>query len=210
MLYTQYIFLDNDERKLFAQSNHKYLIEQIQFNGSDYYDSDDIIANIPLRFYHPIKEIIWIVQDNTYIPYNYPFTYVPFNNGKIINNDFVKSAYIEINGKQRIMKKSGSYYRMVQSWQHHTGNYKHFNKIVSNNLVSNKNIIEKGFIYLYSFALNPENYEAYFNLGTRYLYENNFKEGWKYYEYRLKKNKLSHDKYPNKIEDITQKKILIN
>ena len=58
------------------------------------------------------------------------------------------------------MKKSGSYYRMVQSWQHHTGNYKHFNKIVSNNLVSNKNIIEKGFIYLYSFALNPENYES--------------------------------------------------
>ena len=38
MLYTQYILLDNDERKLFAQSNHKYLIEQIQFNGSDYYD----------------------------------------------------------------------------------------------------------------------------------------------------------------------------
>ena len=73
--------------------------------------------------------------------------------------------------------------------------------------LSNNN--ESILCYLKAIDFNPENYEAYFNLGTRYLYKNNFKKGWKYYEYRLKKNKLSHNKYPNKIEDITQKKVLI-
>lgn len=63
--------------------------------------------------------------------------------------------------------------------------------------------------YLKAINLNSENNEAYFNLGTRYLHENNFEEGWKYYEYRLKKNKLPHDKYPSKIEDISNKKVLI-
>ena len=73
-------------------------------------------------------------------------------------------------------------------------------------LFNNKESIQ---CYLKAIDLNPENYEAHFNLGTRYLNENNFKEGWKHYEYRLKKNKLSHDKYPYKIDDIRNKKVLI-
>ena len=73
-------------------------------------------------------------------------------------------------------------------------------------LFNNKQSIQ---CYLKAIDLNPENYEAHFNLGTRYLNENNFKEGWKHYEYRLKKNKLSQDKYPYKIEDISNKKVLI-
>ena len=73
-------------------------------------------------------------------------------------------------------------------------------------LSNNKKSIQ---CHLKAIDLNSENNEAYFNLGTRYLHENNFKDGWKYYEYRLKKNNLSHDKYPIKIEDITKKKVLI-
>ena len=48
--------------------------------------------------------------------------------------------------------------------------------------------------------LNPNNYSANVNLGTVYLSKNNFKDGWKYYEHRLKKNNLDHKKY--KIEFI--------
>ena len=63
--------------------------------------------------------------------------------------------------------------------------------------------------YLKAISLNPNNNEAHFNLGTRYLSMNNFELGWKHYEYRLKKNKLLHNKYPKKINDITNKKVLI-
>ena len=63
--------------------------------------------------------------------------------------------------------------------------------------------------YLKAISLNPKNYEAYFNLGTRYLSENNFEKGWGYYEYRLKKNNMLANKYPKKITDIVNKKILI-
>ena len=31
-IYTDYVFLDNDERRRFAQSSHEYLIEQVQIN----------------------------------------------------------------------------------------------------------------------------------------------------------------------------------
>jgi len=73
-------------------------------------------------------------------------------------------------------------------------------------LFNNKESIE---CYLKALSLNADNYEAHFNLGTRYLSENNFKEGWKHYEYRLKKNRLKTEKYPQKIDDIRNKKILI-
>ena len=63
--------------------------------------------------------------------------------------------------------------------------------------------------YLRAINLNPNNNEAHFNLGIRYLTINNFELGWKHYEYRLKKNKLLHNKYPKKINDITNKKVLI-
>ena len=53
-LFVQYIYLDTDERRRFAQVSHEYLIEQLQFqnetgNGSTF----------TLNFNHPVKEIIW-------------------------------------------------------------------------------------------------------------------------------------------------------
>ena len=33
-LYVDYIYLDTDERRRFAQVSHEYLIEQLQFNGN--------------------------------------------------------------------------------------------------------------------------------------------------------------------------------
>ncbi|AYV79610.1 MAG: putative capsid protein, partial [Faunusvirus sp.] len=59
-LITGYIFLDNAERKLFAESNHEYLIEQVQNNGT--VTVNNTAVSIPLHFYNPCKEIIWVVQ----------------------------------------------------------------------------------------------------------------------------------------------------
>jgi len=50
---------------------------------------------------------------------------------------------------------------------------------------------------------------AKFNLGIQNLKLANFIDGWKYYEYRIKKNKLPTLKYPKNINDIKSKKVLI-
>ena len=52
-LWTQYIYLDTDERRRFAQVSHEYLIEQLQFQ------SEGNSGNYTLNFNHPVKEIIW-------------------------------------------------------------------------------------------------------------------------------------------------------
>ena len=63
--------------------------------------------------------------------------------------------------------------------------------------------------YQKSIELNPNNHLAKYNLGTAYLSKNNFTDGWKYYEYRLKKNNLDVSKYPKDLKEIKEKKILI-
>ena len=63
--------------------------------------------------------------------------------------------------------------------------------------------------YHKSIELNPNNYLANYNLGIAYLSKNNFTDGWKYYEYRMKKNNLDVSKYPKDIKEIEEKQILI-
>ncbi len=59
-LWVDYIYLDTDERRRFAQVSHEYLIEQLQFNG------DESVANtsvpITLNFNHPVKELVWVAR----------------------------------------------------------------------------------------------------------------------------------------------------
>jgi hypothetical protein len=62
-LFCDYIFLDTDERRRFAQVSHEYLIEQVQFNGRNNMSGN--IQNIELRFNHPCKEIVWVGHDRS-------------------------------------------------------------------------------------------------------------------------------------------------
>ena len=57
-----YIFLDTDERRRFAQLSHEYLIEQLQFTGSESLSTGS--NRIKLNFNHPVKELIWVVHDS--------------------------------------------------------------------------------------------------------------------------------------------------
>jgi hypothetical protein len=59
-LLVNYIYLDSEERKRFAQASHEYLIEQLQFTGSETVNSDK--PRIRLNFNHPCKELVWNVQ----------------------------------------------------------------------------------------------------------------------------------------------------
>lgn len=59
-LYVDYIYLDTDERRRFAQVSHEYLIEQLQFTGDESVNSTS--NKIKLNFNHPVKELVWVVQ----------------------------------------------------------------------------------------------------------------------------------------------------
>ena len=59
-LYVDYIYLDTDERRRFAQVSHEYLIEQLQFTGDESVSNTN--TKIKLNFNHPCKELIWVVQ----------------------------------------------------------------------------------------------------------------------------------------------------
>ena len=66
-LYVDYVFLDTDERRRFAQNPHEYLISQLQFTGDESVGSSS--NKIKLNFNHPVKELIWVVQPDTNVDY---------------------------------------------------------------------------------------------------------------------------------------------
>ncbi len=62
-LWVDYIFLDTDERRRFAQLSHEYLIEQLQFTGTETLNNN-ATNRIKLNFNHPCKELVWVAKPN--------------------------------------------------------------------------------------------------------------------------------------------------
>lgn len=60
-LIANYIYLDSDERKKFAQLNHEYLIDQTQI--AEYTDIKNQKVNIELSFFNPVKQLFWLIRD---------------------------------------------------------------------------------------------------------------------------------------------------
>ena len=148
-LYCDYIFLDTDERRRFAQVSHEYLIEQVQFNGNVTSNTtagtDDVVKSIDLRFNHPCKELVWVAA-----PKRQTATFNRYSS-KAFAHD-VKDVKLELNGHDRFTPRDGSYFRTVQSYQHHTGGY-------GNVLSTDSSGYSLGGIYSYSFALRPEEHQ---------------------------------------------------
>ena len=65
-LYVDYIFLDTAERRRFAQVQHEYLIEQTHQSKSFNIPSGDTTPNVTFNFNHPVKELVWVVQPETF------------------------------------------------------------------------------------------------------------------------------------------------
>jgi hypothetical protein len=59
-IFVDYVYLDTDERRRFAQVSHEYLIEQLQYTGAE--STSNTNNKIKLNFNHPVKELIWVVQ----------------------------------------------------------------------------------------------------------------------------------------------------
>jgi len=65
-LLVDYIYLDSEERRRFAQVGHEYLIEQLQFTGTESAQTNTV--KIKLGFNHPCKELVWAVVNGNYNP----------------------------------------------------------------------------------------------------------------------------------------------
>lgn len=167
-LYVDYVYLDADERKRFAQVTHEYLIEQLQFTGSESVGANS--GSMPgnhkakLNFNHPCKELIWTVRDargSALEPFNYTVGGDSAAAGVVDNfgdlagaggnsvasakilygeKNPVKSALLQLNGHDRFSRRDGMYFNVVQPYQHH------------------ENVPPMG-INLYSFALKPEEHQ---------------------------------------------------
>jgi Large eukaryotic DNA virus major capsid protein/Major capsid protein N-terminus len=71
-LYVDYVYLDTEERRRFAQQSHEYLIDQLQFTGDETVTASS--NKIQMNFNHPVKELVWVVQRDSFVDCNSPPT----------------------------------------------------------------------------------------------------------------------------------------
>lgn len=141
-LWIDYVFLDTEERRQFAQVGHEYLIEQLQFTGSENYTSNSISSR--LSFNHPTKELVFALQlaSNVSSGANRWMDFTDNGTGPLpyAGAGPLAAGVLLLNGQQRFTTREGDYFNLVQPYQHHTR-------------------IPATGIYVYSFALNPEDHQ---------------------------------------------------
>ena len=148
-LWVDYIFLDTDERRRFAQLSHEYLIEQLQFTGEEAFSSTSVSQNAIIRpklsFNHPVKELVWVVQRDAAVSTIATMDWFNYNDGSAAFNNPVVKAKLQLNGHDRFAERKGMYFSIVQPFQHH------------------ENVPYVGgkdrSINVYSFALKPEEHQ---------------------------------------------------
>ena len=139
-LLVNYLYLDTDERRRFAQVSHEYLIEQVQHTGDESVSATD---KVTLNFNHPVKCLAWS------------------------SNKDLTHAKLQLNGHDRAAEQLGDYYRYVQPYESGLG---HSNTLVvdganadarkwqdinASGVGAVADSDNKHFVYLYSFALKP-------------------------------------------------------
>ena len=88
-----YIYLDTDERRRFAQVSHEYLIEQLQKE-----EKSTASQTHKLNFNHPVKELIWTTDTG---------------------DDYTK-ANLKLNGHDRFALQDTEYFQLRQPYECHT------------------------------------------------------------------------------------------
>ena len=136
-LWVDYVYLDTDERRRFAQASHEYLIEQLQFTGGESFNlgTTPSTQKVRLNFNHPTKELIWFVTKDGADQLDYGEG-LDSGNG----HEFVSNAKLLLNGHERFNERPGSYFRLVVPFQAHT-------KVPAKH------------VYCYSFAIKPEEHQ---------------------------------------------------
>ena len=130
-LWVDYIYLDTDERRRFAQQSHEYLIEQLQLQNTT-------SANAELNFNHPVKELIWTGIATT------PVTAIAHGKSNSASVSGAGNFKLKLNGHDRFQERDYRYFTRTQVAQHHSG-------------FGGVNVRDS--IAVYSFALKPEEHQ---------------------------------------------------
>lgn len=147
--WANYIYLDTQERRWFAQSEHEYLIEKLCFTGDEELKDAQTQPNnrqrIDLNYAHCCKALYWVAQDNitsgSQVCQPCMFTPLHYNMDNTIKTNKTE-ATIDLNGKNRFEPMEMDYFMRQQIFQYHS------NKPRS---------AHNQFMYMYSFCLDPEN-----------------------------------------------------
>jgi hypothetical protein len=132
-LWADYIYLDTDERRRFAQVSHEYLIEQVQSQTVTSEKSSD------LNFNHPVKELIFGVSGT--------------GGSQTAIGSSAATIQLKLNGHDRFAARDWRYFSRTQIWQHHTG----CGGIAPVHDGTGGNLNDG--IGVYSFALKPEEHQ---------------------------------------------------
>lgn len=155
MLWGEYVYLDNEERKQFVQTSQEYLIEQVQFTPSTSATASQQVVNVPIDFNHPLREFIFVAQRTAMEQYHEWFNYSSLAVGELFilpaapplgnilapgqnRTDLIESAVLKLDGYDRFEPRDPLYFRLLQPYEHHTTTPTY------------------SYIYCYSFALQPE------------------------------------------------------
>ncbi len=142
-LWVDYIYLDTDERRRFAQTSHEYLIEQLQFTGDESLSGTN--NKVKLNFNHPVKELVWVVQNSARTGNNFSDKDGADAGAATVTDankaNPVSTAKLQLNGHDRFAQRAGTYFAWVQPYQHHT------------------NIPTNTGINVYSFGIKPEEHQ---------------------------------------------------
>ena len=153
-LFVDYIYLDTDERRRFAQVSHEYLIEQLQ------YEEHALSASLELNFNHPVKELVWGGKPNNtaqttsggsaeYIAgVSESTTFFRIHGDSGLDNltpsESTFNITLKLNGHERFAPRGITYFSRQQICDYHTGP----------GCVS-----ETDALCVYSFALKPEEHQ---------------------------------------------------
>jgi len=153
-----YIYLDTDERRRFAQVSHEYLIEQVQ-EQTESLGTTEGSANLRLNFNHPVKELIWSFGQSTGSKNSLM--------AAATTEPAAAKARLQLNGHDRFADRELEYFSLRQCIDYHSavpgpnlgqtleGGY------VSSGAVKQGSVCSdlKTPIYVYSFALKPEEHQ---------------------------------------------------
>lgn len=134
-LWVNYVYLDTDERRRFAQVAHEYLIEQLQFAGDESISSSN--NKVKLTFNHPVKYIAWVIQLDSNVASNVN-RHADYTDGSPAygGGDTLNTAQLKLNGHDRFATQTAKYFNVVQPYE----NFKRSPAVG---------------IYVYSFAEHP-------------------------------------------------------
>ena len=141
-LWADYIYLDTDERRRFAQVSHEYLIEQVQFQAGA-----SSTVSTELNFNHPVKELIWTKG----------FT-ASGKTGYGVMDDLAGKYQLKLNGHDRMAMRPHTYFTKQQVHMYHTG--PGGLDTATTNLAGGTGVgAGDDSIAVYSFALKPEEHQ---------------------------------------------------